>query len=72
MMICVKLWMQFVTARKRSLLQGNVFTPVCHSVHSRGAILSRKVPSIVGRVVPSLTGGVLSLAGGAVLSKDVL
>ena len=23
----------FVTARKRSLGQGNVFTPVCHSVH---------------------------------------
>ena len=24
---------QFFTARKRSLGQGNVFTPVCHSVH---------------------------------------
>ena len=25
--------MAFITARKRSLGQGNVFTPVCHSVH---------------------------------------
>ena len=49
-----------------------ILTPVCYSVHSRGAILSRKVPSIVGVGVLSLTGGVLSLAGGAVLSKGVL
>ena len=27
---------QLVTARKRSLRQGNIFTPVCHSVHSGG------------------------------------
>ena len=26
----------FITARKRSLGQGNVFTPVCHSVHMGG------------------------------------
>ena len=26
-----------VTARKRSSGQGNVFTPVCHSVHNWGA-----------------------------------
>ena len=25
-----------ITARKRSLGQGNNFTPVCHSVHGRG------------------------------------
>ena len=24
----------FITARKRSLGQGNIFTPVCHSVHT--------------------------------------
>ena len=24
---------EFITARKRSLGQGNIFTPVCHSVH---------------------------------------
>ena len=28
--------MSFITARKRSLGQGNIFTPVCHSVHSGG------------------------------------
>ena len=28
--------MCIVTARKRSLGQGNIFTPVCHSVHSGG------------------------------------
>ena len=31
--VCVFL---FVTARKRSLGQGNIFTPVCHSVHRGG------------------------------------
>ena len=28
-----------ITARKRSLGQGNVFTPVCHSVHNCGGWL---------------------------------
>ena len=28
------------TARKRSLGQGNIFTPVCHSVHTGGICLS--------------------------------
>ena len=27
----------FFTARKRSLGQGNIFTPVCHSVHRGGS-----------------------------------
>ena len=27
----------FITARKRSLGQGNVFTPVCRSVHGEGS-----------------------------------
>ena len=27
----------FITARKRSLGQGNIFTPVCHSVHGGGS-----------------------------------
>ena len=32
-----------ITARKRSLGQGNIFTPVCHSVHrGRGVCLSVK------------------------------
>ena len=29
-----------ITARKRSLGQGNIFTPVCHSVHRGGVCLS--------------------------------
>ena len=29
----------FITARKRSLGQGNIFTPVCHSVHRGGACM---------------------------------
>ena len=34
---CVSLGFQpLVTARKRSLGQGNIFTPVCHSVHRGG------------------------------------
>ena len=31
----------FITARKRSLGQGNMSTPVCHSVH-RGAVWSKR------------------------------
>ena len=27
---------EIITARKRSLRQGNVFTPVCHSIHRGG------------------------------------
>ena len=28
--------LRIITVRKRSLGQGNIFTPVCHSVHKRG------------------------------------
>ena len=28
---------QIIAARKRSLGQGNIFTPVCHSVHKGGS-----------------------------------
>ena len=34
-----------VTAHKRSLGQGNVFTPVCHSVH-RGALTSQHASQV--------------------------
>ena len=37
-----------VTARKRSLGQGNVFTPVCHSVHG-GCILPTPVQTAPGQ-----------------------
>ena len=33
---CQVQWLKIITARKRSLRQGNVFTPVCHSVHRGG------------------------------------
>ena len=40
----------FITARKRSLGQGNIFAPVCHSVHrGRGEYLGRYPP---GRYTP--------------------
>ena len=39
----VRLVMNLVTARKRSLGQGNIFTPVCHSVHE-GEYLGRYTP----------------------------
>ena len=35
--------LQIFTDRKRSLVQGNIFTPVCHSVH-RGEYLGRYAP----------------------------
>ena len=47
--------LHFITARKRSLGQGNVFTPVCHSVH-RGRV-SVWVISVQGGLCP---GGSLS------------
>ena len=31
-----EIWLSLITARKRSLGQGNIFTPVCHSVHRGG------------------------------------
>ena len=44
----MKITSAFVTARKRSLGQGNIFTPICHSVHrgvpARGGACSRGVP----------------------------
>ena len=33
----------FITARKRSLVQGNVLTPVCHSVH--GGVCPTPIPA---------------------------
>ena len=41
------------TARKRSLGQGNIFTPVCHSVH-RGICLG---PGGWGCLLPGVPGG---------------
>ena len=38
----------FFTARKRSFGQGNIFAPVCHSVHSGGCLLLGGVPASGG------------------------
>ena len=40
----------FITTRKRSLGQGNIFTPVCHSVHRGGGVPGRYTPP--GQVHP--------------------
>ena len=57
----------FITARKRSLGQGNIFTPVCHSVHrgcvrgcSRGGCV---VAPMGGWHAWLLQGGVVALGG---------
>ena len=50
----------FVTARQRRLGQGNVFTPVCHSVH-RGGGLHPGGLHLGGCL---LLGGCLHLGGG--------
>ena len=33
-------WPLIITARKRSLAQGNIFTPVCHSVHGGACVVA--------------------------------
>ena len=44
----------FITARKRSLPQGNIFAPVCHSVH-RGEYLTPPRPGAPPDQVPPVT-----------------
>ena len=34
----------FITARKRSLGQGNIFTNFCHSVHRQGVCIQESLP----------------------------
>ena len=43
-------WTEVFTARKRSLGQGNIFAPVCHSVHRGGGEYLGRYPS--GRYNP--------------------
>ena len=52
-----------ITARKRSLGEGNVFTGVC--LFTGGAILSKGVPSLAGSAILS-RGVLLSRGGGGV------
>ena len=55
------------TARKRSLGQGNIFTPVCHSVHRGGGAWSGGVPCPRG----CLLLGVCLLPGAACSRRGV-
>ena len=51
---------EVITARKRSLGQGNIFTPVCHSVH-RGWVVSQHALQVVSQ--HALQQGGLLLGG---------
>ena len=61
---------QLVTARKRSLGQGNIFTPVCHSVHrGRGhawLLLGGMRGCSLGGMHGCSQGGVHGCSGGGV------
>ena len=58
---------QLITARKRSLGQGNIFTPICHSVH-RGVPPPGGLPQGVLPPGECFLGGVLPPGGGCFLS----
>ena len=53
-----------ITARKRNLEQGNIFAPVCHSVH-RGL-------SVPGGCLPAPGGGGVSAPGGSLVPGGCL
>ena len=62
------------TARKRSLGQGNIFTPVCHSVHRGGggiqACIAGGIPACLAVGWSALRGrGVCSWGGGGLLPE---
>ena len=56
----VNIWKFIFTARKRSLGQGNIFTPVCHSVHRGGW----HVWLLGGQGVRGCSGGACMVAWG--------
>ena len=58
---------ELFTARKRSLGQGNVFTPDCDSIVTGGAVLSRS--GVILSMGAAILSRVPSLAGGAILSR---
>ena len=70
-MVSILLECILVTTHKQSLEQGNIFTPVCHSVH-RGVVLSQHALQVVsqhalqGGAIPAcIAGGIPAcLAGG--------
>ena len=57
---CINISHKLITARKRSLGQGNIFTPVCHSVQSGGVLQGGVLPGGAwSRGVPGPGGGCL-------------
>ena len=59
------LWI--ITARKRSFGQGNIFTPVCHSVHRRGMVSQHALQRWVCAIQACLAaGGGGACSGGGV------
>ena len=61
-----------VTARKRSLGQGNIFTPVCHSVHRggmRGCFWGGCAWLLLGGCAWLLQGGMHGCSQGACVAK---
>ena len=60
------LFLFIITARKRSLGQGNIFAPVCHSVHG-GGVWSRGVCLLWGEGGACSQGGHLVPGGGCLL-----
>ena len=57
----------FFTARKRSLGQGNVFTPVCHSVHRGGVSFPACITGHMNDQGCLHRGGSVCLEGGVCL-----
>ena len=75
-LLCAKLWFclefrghkisvpftsRLFTARKRSLGQGNIFTPVCHSVHGGGMLSQHALQMVSQHALQE--GGVPGLGG---------
>ena len=59
---------QIFTARKRSLGQGNIFTPVCHSVHGLwGGVVARGACVVAGGCA-WLPGGMCGCWGACVVA----
>ena len=63
----VSIQISFITARKRSLGQSNIFTPVCHSVHRWGGVWSGGEGACSG----GWGGGWCLVLGGGACSRGV-
>ena len=59
-----------ITSRKRSLGQGNIFTPVCHSVHKGACVVARGACVVTGGHV-WLPGGICGCRGACVVARGM-